>query len=56
MLNDITRCLGRDCHQRHLCARYTAPVSEGVLLSWVSTLNPERAPECLYIITEKCND
>ena len=50
MLNDITRCMGRDCHQRQHCARYTAPVPEGVLLSWASTMNPEGAPECPEII------
>ena len=56
MLNDITRCHGIGCHQRLHCARYTAPVPEGALLSWVSTLNPERAPECPEFIPEKRND
>jgi len=55
MLNDITRCHGIDCHQRQHCARYTAPVPEGVLLSWVSNCNPERThmcPEIIYGINE----
>ena len=50
MLNDITRCHGIGCHQRRHCARHTAPVPEGVMLSWVSTLNPEREPMCLEIL------
>ena len=50
MLNDITRCHGIDCHQRHQCARHTAPMPDNVLFSWVSNLNPERAHLCSYFI------
>lgn len=55
MLNDMTRCQGIGCHQRLHCLRYTAPVPENALLSWVSTLNPERThmcPEIIYGINE----
>ena len=46
MLHDVTRCHGTDCQVRQLCLRHTAPVPDNVLLSWVSTLNPERAHLC----------
>lgn len=53
MLNDITRCLGRGCPDRHTCARYIAPIPENVSLSWVSDLNPERAKPCPSYIPVK---
>lgn len=55
MLNDTTRCLGTNCHQRLHCARHTAPIPENVLLSWADSLNPERAHLCAYFIPEKRN-
>jgi hypothetical protein len=50
MLNDITRCHGTGCHQRHQCARHTTPIPDNVLLSWAVNLNPERAHMCAYFI------
>jgi hypothetical protein len=50
--NDITRCHGVGCHQRQLCARHVAPVPDNVLLSWVSTLNHERAHLCAFFIAD----
>lgn len=54
MLSDITRCHGIDCHQKHQCARHTAPVPDNALLSWVATMNPERAHLCSgFIVSTK---
>ena len=50
MLNDITRCHGTGCRQRHQCARHTTPSPDNVLLSWAVNLNPERAHMCAYFI------
>jgi len=59
MLNDITRCHGTGCHQRHQCARHTGPIPDNVLLSWAVNLNHERAHLCAYFIAaelETLND
>lgn len=53
MLNDITRCHGTGCHQRHMCLRHTAPIPDNVLLSWAVNLNPDRAHLCAYFIGAK---
>lgn len=53
MLNDITRCHGIDCHQKHQCARHTTPIPDNVLLSWVATMNPERAHLCSGFIANE---
>ena len=53
MLSDITRCHGIDCHQKHQCARHATPIPDNALLSWVATMNPERAHLCAgFIATE----
>ena len=52
MLNDFTRCHGVGCHQRHQCARRTAPIPDDVILSWAVNLNHERAHLCAYFIAD----
>jgi hypothetical protein len=56
MLNDVTRCRGVDCHQKHLCARHITPIPDNILLSWVATLNPERAHMCPGFIADKLDE
>ena len=53
MLNDITRCHGINCHQKHQCARRTTPIPDNVLLSWVATLNPERTHLCPGFVADE---